>query len=135
MLTAEEKILEAELHGIERFVRDSGNATGEGDEGWDWDEVQQTLSISNPDGTTSHISGRDIAASCPGDKRLDRLRTPYAPGCGKGTHVSGTNGGTMLCGSMLTALGITDRYYCAACTQKGLRSNHDLPSESNPVPR
>ena len=36
-------------------------------------------------------------------------------GCGKPTHVTGTNGGTMACGSLLTMFGKTEPYYCIAC--------------------
>jgi hypothetical protein len=36
-------------------------------------------------------------------------------GCGRATHVEGTNGGTMPCGAMLTQFGKTEPYYCAAC--------------------
>lgn len=46
-------------------------------------------------------------------------------GCGHATHVSGTNGGMMPCGGMLTALGKTGQYFCAKCSEKGLRSVHE----------
>lgn len=46
-------------------------------------------------------------------------------GCGRATHVTGTNGGTMPCGSMLTQLGVTAPYYCARCTSLGAKSPHD----------
>jgi len=36
-------------------------------------------------------------------------------GCGKPTHVIGTNGGTMACGGKLTAFGKVTREYCAEC--------------------
>ena len=36
-------------------------------------------------------------------------------GCGRATHVSGTNGGTMPCGANLTMFGETAPYYCAKC--------------------
>jgi hypothetical protein len=36
-------------------------------------------------------------------------------GCGRPTHVVGTNGGTMPCGSLLTTFGWTRRYFCADC--------------------
>lgn len=36
-------------------------------------------------------------------------------GCGKSTHVDGTNGGTMPCGCNLTRFGVTEPYYCAKC--------------------
>lgn len=44
-----------------------------------------------------------------------RLCGRPSKGCGKPTHVDGTNGGTMPCGSLLTAFGTTKPYYCAAC--------------------
>ena len=36
-------------------------------------------------------------------------------GCGCPTHVTGTNGGTMPCGAMLTQFGKTEPYYCGSC--------------------
>ena len=39
-------------------------------------------------------------------------------GCGTQTHVVGTNGGTMPCGSLLTQFGKTDPYYCGACAEE-----------------
>lgn len=36
-------------------------------------------------------------------------------GCGQLTHVSGTQGGMMHCGSVLTMFGRTLPYYCARC--------------------
>jgi len=36
-------------------------------------------------------------------------------GCGTKTHVAGTNGGTMPCGSLLTVFGRTEPYYCVHC--------------------
>lgn len=36
-------------------------------------------------------------------------------GCGSPTHVEGTNGGMMPCGSMLTRFGKTEPYFCALC--------------------
>lgn len=36
-------------------------------------------------------------------------------GCGSPTHVEGTNGGTMPCGSILHRFGVAAPYYCAAC--------------------
>lgn len=36
-------------------------------------------------------------------------------GCGRPTHVEGTNGGMMPCGAMLTQFGKSAPYYCAAC--------------------
>ena len=38
-------------------------------------------------------------------------------GCGKATHVIGTNGGTMPCGANLTQFGKTEPYYCGACSE------------------
>lgn len=40
-------------------------------------------------------------------------------GCGRGTHVAGTNGGMMPCGSNLTKHGKTEPYYCAKCEPVG----------------
>ena len=46
----------------------------------------------------------------------ERRRAACAPGCGEMTHVVGTNGGKMRCGSNLTALaGNTAPYFCGAC--------------------
>ena len=36
-------------------------------------------------------------------------------GCGSPTHVEGTNGGTMPCGSLLSRFGETAPYYCGHC--------------------
>jgi len=36
-------------------------------------------------------------------------------GCGAPTHVAGTNGGTMPCGSILHRFGKAEPYYCAYC--------------------
>lgn len=36
-------------------------------------------------------------------------------GCGTPTHVAGTNGGKMPCGSLLTRFGKTKPYYCGCC--------------------
>jgi hypothetical protein len=36
-------------------------------------------------------------------------------GCGKPTHVAGTNGGLMPCGALLTCFGTTEPYYCGVC--------------------
>jgi hypothetical protein len=46
-----------------------------------------------------------------------RLSAPLGEngGCGSPTHVAGTNGGEMPCGSLLTMMGETKPYYCAAC--------------------
>lgn len=46
-------------------------------------------------------------------------------GCRKMTHVAGTNGGLLPCGSVLVMGEVTGRYYCAECTKKGLVSPHD----------
>jgi hypothetical protein len=49
-------------------------------------------------------------------KWLTLSRTEHdMKGCGKQTHVAGTNGGTMPCGAMLTNFGKTEPYYCGAC--------------------
>jgi hypothetical protein len=41
---------------------------------------------------------------------------PETPGCGKPTHVAGTNGGMMPCGAVLTQLdGTKAPYYCGRC--------------------
>ena len=41
-------------------------------------------------------------------------------GCGAPTYVTGTNGGLMRCGSMLTEMdGTTAPHYCGACQQSG----------------
>lgn len=53
----------------------------------------------------------------------------YAPGCGLPTHVSGTNGGRMPCGALLTQFGVTAPYFCAECTAKGLTSEHETTTE------
>lgn len=37
------------------------------------------------------------------------------PGCGRQTHVVGSNDGTMPCGALLTMFGKTKPYLCAAC--------------------
>lgn len=48
---------------------------------------------------------------------------PQVAGCGKPTHVSGTNGGLMPCGATLTQLdGTSAPYLCAKC---------DPPKQSN----
>lgn len=40
-------------------------------------------------------------------------------GCGKPTHVTGTNGGTLPCGSLLRDLdGSLNPYYCPVCERK-----------------
>lgn len=39
----------------------------------------------------------------------------HLKGCGRPTHVEGTNGGMMPCGAMLTMFGKTEPYYCSAC--------------------
>lgn len=44
-----------------------------------------------------------------------RLPTGESGGCGTFTHVTGTNGGKMPCGSTLTMFGKTEPYYCAHC--------------------
>lgn len=36
-------------------------------------------------------------------------------GCGRPTHVAGTNGGTVPCGANLTVFGKTAPYFCAKC--------------------
>lgn len=41
-------------------------------------------------------------------------------GCGAPTHVAGTNGGELPCGSFLTMLGKRAPYYCGAC-----KSHHE----------
>jgi len=68
---------QAELAGIERWVRDSGNAIGEMKEGWEWDAEARLLTIWNHGGIpSSTFTGKDIADSSPGDWRLNRLRGP-----------------------------------------------------------
>jgi hypothetical protein len=37
-------------------------------------------------------------------------------GCGRATHVIGTNGGTISCGSILRHGDTTERYYCSLCS-------------------
>jgi hypothetical protein len=63
-----------EYDGIARWMRDSGNAAGEGDDGWSWDPDTRVCTITNEDGSTSEFTGAEIAASSPDDHRLDRLR-------------------------------------------------------------
>lgn len=48
---------------------------------------------------------------------VPRLHCPPGQngGCGVPTHVVGTNGGEMPCGSLLTMFGKTAPYYCATC--------------------
>ena len=43
------------------------------------------------------------------------LRLGPNGGCGAPTHVAGTNGGTLPCGSLLTQFGKTEPYYCGLC--------------------
>ena len=64
---------QAELDGIERWVRDSGNATGEHADDWDWDSEKKVLTVHNEDGTTSTFTGKEIAQSSPNDPRLKHL--------------------------------------------------------------
>jgi len=61
------------------------------------------------------------AAACGGT--LVSVHIPPIPpgkngGCGSRTHVEGTNGGTMPCGSLLTRFGKTEPYYCDHCSQE-----------------
>jgi hypothetical protein len=50
---------------------------------------------------------------------LEYMRPEYVlvsiKGCGKSTHVEGTNGGMMPCGANLTMFGKSEPYYCAKC--------------------
>ena len=49
---------------------------------------------------------------------LARLELVPAPGCGKSTHVIGTNEGTVACGAMLTMFGRTAPYFCTPCFEQ-----------------
>lgn len=51
------------------------------------------------------------------------LKMPEGPngGCGAPTHVEGTNGGTLPCGSNLTQSGVTEPYYCGHCATQSLK--------------
>lgn len=42
----------------------------------------------------------------------------YTPGCGKPTHVHGTNGGMMPCGGILHQFDGTAQYFCAVCDKE-----------------
>lgn len=66
---------QAELDGIARWVRDTSNANGTGDDGWDWNPETMLLTINNEDGSVSEFSGLDIADTSRSDPRLDRLRS------------------------------------------------------------
>ena len=57
------------------------------------------------------------AAQSGGFLTYARLAAPLGRngGCGSLTHVVGTNGGKMPCGSLLTEFGIKAPYYCGAC--------------------
>jgi hypothetical protein len=67
---------QAELDGIERFVRDTNNACGCGDSGWDWDFDKRILTITEENGSRIKITGYHIAETNSHDKRFDRLWTP-----------------------------------------------------------
>lgn len=75
---------------------------------------------------------KDTKALYPGDKLAEAVSEAggvlvYGPrfakpegengGCGAPTHVAGTNGGTMPCGSPLTRFGKTEPYFCGACAE------------------
>jgi hypothetical protein len=47
-------------------------------------------------------------------------------GCGKFTHVIGTNGGKMPCGALLTMGGETVPYYCYECDVKHARAKQAI---------
>ena len=47
---------------------------------------------------------------------LDRPPDGLNGGCGTPTHVEGTNGGKMPCGSYLTMFGVREPYYCGSCS-------------------
>lgn len=51
---------------------------------------------------------------------LPLMRITFGPngGCGSPIYVTGTNGGQMLCGAMLTKFGVTAPYYCGYCEQE-----------------
>jgi hypothetical protein len=66
--------LDAELDGIARWVRDSGNASGVGEDDWEWDFESRILTIREENGSVTKFTGAEIAASSPDDKRLNRLR-------------------------------------------------------------
>lgn len=75
-----------------------------------------------PDTPPLYPDGLARAASEAGGV-LIRVKIPAMPppqngGCGAQTHVAGTNGGTLPCGSMLTMLGTTNPYYCAVCSYR-----------------
>lgn len=65
-----------------------------------------------------------VLAHLPTPEKFNAMLVKYAPGCGCLTHVAGTNGGRMPCGATLTMLGVTDRYFCAACSEVN-KSKHD----------
>jgi len=67
-----------------------------------------------PDGKNVSIGERGVAAFKKEAARINRMAKTV--GCGKYTHVSGTNGGTMPCGGELTDLsGKVTREFCAEC--------------------
>jgi hypothetical protein len=53
-------------------------------------------------------------------------------GCGAPTHVEGTNGGTVPCGSFVSRLGERNPYYCGLCTMEMNKSKH---LKENPTTR
>lgn len=67
-----------------------------------------------PESGTSHQKAAHKAGGTLIGVRLKLTLGPNG-GCGAPTHVVGTNGGTLPCGSMLTMFGETKPYYCGHC--------------------
>jgi hypothetical protein len=65
--------------------------------------------------------GTLILVPMPSQNYWNKMLESYTPGCGSPTHVTGTNGGVMPCGAMLTEFGKTRQYLCAACDRQSER--------------
>lgn len=82
---------------------------------------------------TAHEAGGtlvEVALDRAGINRAIVRSHSYAPGCGKDIHVSGTNGGTMPCGGLLTMFGSTTLHFCGSCEErlkaKGAERNQSI---------
>jgi hypothetical protein len=80
--------------------------------------------------TTTALFAGSLAKAveeCGGVLIYTKLKLNFGPngGCASPTHVAGTNGGTLPCGSLLKMFGKTAPYYCGYCERDFKGHRHE----------
>lgn len=97
-----------------------------------WKEIETWRGRNNLEFSPEEITPLDIPRPIYFDPDSHQWETEpwYRPtGCGKPTHVEGTNGGMMPCGAMLTKFGKNAPYLCVTCSQQA----EDEPDTHGPA--